>query len=53
MTFSGFSPNCQTTAMGIMAHTDIERALEVALSLDIPFSKKIREKYGLTMNNEP
>jgi hypothetical protein len=37
MTFSGFSPNCQTTAMGIMPHTDIERALEVALSLDIPF----------------
>ena len=32
-----FSPNCQTTAMGIMPHTDIERALEVALSLDIPF----------------
>ncbi len=33
----GFSPDCQTTAMGIMPHTDIERALEVALSLDIPF----------------
>ena len=33
----GFSPNCRTTAMGIMPHTDIERALEVALSLDIPF----------------
>ncbi len=33
----GFSPNCQTTAMGIMPHTDIERALEVVLSLDIPF----------------
>lgn len=33
----GFSPNCQTTAMGIMPHRDIERALEVALSLDIPF----------------
>ena len=32
-----FSPNCQTTAMGIMPHTNIERALEVALSLDIPF----------------
>jgi hypothetical protein len=32
-----FSANCQTTAMGIMPHTDIERALEVALSLDIPF----------------
>lgn len=29
--------NCQTTAMGIMPHTDIERALELALSLDVPF----------------
>jgi len=33
----GFLPNCQTTAMGIMPHTDVERALKVALSLDIPF----------------
>ncbi len=33
----GFSPDCLTTAMGIMPHTDIDRALEVALSLDIPF----------------
>jgi hypothetical protein len=32
-----FSPNCQTTAMGIMPHADVEKALEVALSLDIPF----------------
>ena len=32
-----FPANCQTTAMGIMPHTDIERALEVVLSLDIPF----------------
>ena len=28
---------CRTTAMGIMPHTDIERALELALGLDIPF----------------
>jgi hypothetical protein len=34
---SGFSPNCQTTAMGILPHQDVEKALEVALSLDIPF----------------
>ena len=33
----GFLPNCRTTAMGIMPHTDLERALDVALSLDIPF----------------
>jgi hypothetical protein len=37
MTSILFSPNCQTTAMGIMPHTEIERALEVALSLDLPF----------------
>jgi hypothetical protein len=37
MTSFGFLANCQTTAMGIMPHTDIERALDVALSLDIPF----------------
>ncbi len=29
--------HCQTTAMGIMPHTDIERALNLALSLDIPY----------------
>jgi len=29
--------NCQTTAMGIMPHTDIEKALELALTLDIPY----------------
>ena len=33
----GFFPNCQTTAMGILPHTDVESALRVALSLDIPF----------------
>ena len=28
---------CRTTAMGIMPHTDIDRALKLALGLDIPF----------------
>lgn len=28
---------CRTTAMGIMPHNDIDRALELAFSLDIPF----------------
>ena len=37
MTSFGLLPNCRTTAMGILPHRDIERALEVALSLDIPF----------------
>lgn len=32
-----FEARCKTTAMGIMPHTDIEKALELALSLDIPF----------------
>jgi len=37
MTSLGWMAHCRTTAMGIMPHGDIERALEVALSLDIPF----------------
>jgi len=28
---------CKTTAMGIMPHTDIDKALELAMGLDIPF----------------
>ncbi|MCJ7792166.1 MAG: hypothetical protein MUP49_07165 [Dehalococcoidia bacterium] len=32
-----FEARCSTTAMGIMPHRDVERALELALSLDIPF----------------
>ena len=32
-----FEARCSTTAMGIMPHRDIERALGLALSLDIPF----------------
>jgi hypothetical protein len=37
MASPGFVPKCQTTAMGILPHTDVERALGLALSLDIPF----------------
>lgn len=33
----GFQGNCRTTAMGIMPHTDVEKAVKLALSLDIPF----------------
>lgn len=29
--------NCQTTAMGIMPHTDVDEAIDLALTLDIPF----------------
>ncbi len=32
-----FEARCSTTAMGIMPHRDVERALEFALRLDIPF----------------
>ncbi|HEY91077.1 MAG TPA: hypothetical protein G4O07_04510, partial [Dehalococcoidia bacterium] len=32
-----FEARCRTTAMGIMPHKDIGKALELALSLDIPF----------------
>ena len=32
-----FQANCRTTAMGIMPHSDIGRALQLTLSLDIPF----------------
>ena len=32
-----FEACCRTTAMGIMPHRDVDRALELALSLDIPF----------------
>lgn len=28
---------CGTTAMGIMPHTDVEKALKLGLGLDIPF----------------
>jgi hypothetical protein len=29
--------NCETTAMGIMPHRDVDKAIGLALSLDIPF----------------
>lgn len=32
-----FEARCGTTAMGIMPHRDVERALELALRLDVPF----------------
>lgn len=32
-----FEANCRTTAMGIMPHRDVEKALKLVLSLDIPF----------------
>ena len=32
-----FEARCATTAMGIMPHKDVDKALDLALSLDIPF----------------
>jgi hypothetical protein len=32
-----FAARCGTTAMGIMPHSDVDRALELTLGLDIPF----------------
>ena len=32
-----FQAGCKCTAMGILAHTDIDRAQNLALSMDIPF----------------
>lgn len=32
-----FQASCRTTAMGIMPHRDIDRALKLVLDLDIPF----------------
>ena len=50
---------CRTTAMGIMPHTDIEAALELALSLDIPFWPQLpkvsyyEDMYAQTSQNFP
>ena len=33
----GFDGDCKTTAMGIMPHKDVEKALKLSFSLDIPF----------------
>jgi hypothetical protein len=55
----GFKGNCQTTAMGIMPHTDIEKALDLSLSLDIPFWPQLpnvsyyEDMYAQTSENFP
>ena len=42
--------NCQTTAMGILPHRDYQEALDLALSLDIPFWPQLpRVSYGEDM----
>lgn len=32
-----FQPSCRTTAMGIMPHRDVAAAIDLALTLDVPF----------------
>ncbi len=50
---------CKTTAMGIMPHTDVERALSLSLSLDIPFCPQLpntsfyEDMYVQTSQNFP
>ncbi len=50
---------CQTTAMGIMPHTDVERALSLAMSLDISFCPQLpnisfyEDMYVQTSQNFP
>jgi len=50
---------CRTTAMGIMPHTDIEKALALALGLDIPFWPQLpkvsfyEDMYAQTSENFP
>ncbi len=50
---------CKTTAMGIMPHTDIKRALNLALSLDVPFCPQLpnisfyEDMYVQTSQNFP
>ena len=55
----GFSPNCQTTAMGILPHTDVERALDLVLCLGIPFWPQLprvsyfEDMYAQTLEHFP
>ncbi len=50
---------CRTTAMGIMPHTNIEQAIDLALTLDIPFWPQLprmsylQDNYVQTAQNFP
>ncbi len=54
-----FQTGCKTTAMGIMPHSDVDRALRLALSLDIPFCPQLpnvsfyEDMYVQTSQNFP
>ena len=50
---------CKTTAMGIMPHTDVDKAIDLALGLDIPFWPQLprvsfyEDMYAQTSENLP
>lgn len=54
-----FQAGCKTTAMGIMPHANVESALKLALSLDIPFWPQLpnvsfyEDMYAQTSENFP
>ena len=54
-----FSPDCQTTAMGIMPHREIGRAAEVTICLGIPFRPQLpkvnyfEDRYVRALENFP
>ena len=54
-----FQAGCKTTAMGIMPHTDVNSALDLALSLDVPFWPQLpnvsfyEDMYAQTSQNFP
>lgn len=54
-----FDAGCGTTAMGIMPHTDVDKALKLALSLDVPFWPQLpkvsfyEDMYTQTAQNFP
>ena len=56
---SNFQAGCKTTAMGIMPHTNVERALDLVLNLDIPFCPQLpnisffEDMYAQTSQNFP
>ena len=55
----GFRAACGTTAMGIMPHSDVEKALKLVLGLDIPFWPQLpnvsfyEDMYAQTSQNFP
>jgi hypothetical protein len=47
MSLLGFLPNCQTTAMGIMPHTDIEELTSYFEKADDPQTFRLTKEFSL------